>query len=255
MDQTFRNNSLQKVPVQEGALPLPGWSMEESRKYFFQLCWSISLPLICLIGAFLPLWLMYIRTFGTDHLAVLLFEMCMNFSLWGFILFMVAYSLFNKTHPPKQSLKFWPFIFRMSWPLLIEGLKAICYIFCGLLLFIVPGIIKQIRFTFLPYVILFNRSYHEGKLKALPHSDQLSRGLAWILFFLFVCVPTFLYEGVRFIIKRYFHRSEIVEYGFFQYTGLILSVYIGGVLMIYLFSVLYFMYVAKDQKHMIDSNV
>ena len=129
-------------------------------------------------------------------------------------------------------------------------LKAMGIILCGLFLFVVPGVIKQIRFTFLPYVIFFNRFYHQGKVNALQYSDQLSRGLGWTIFILFICLPSCIYEGVGFIVRNYFHKSTLNQYGIFEYSGVIVSVYAGCMIMVYLFSILYFMYVEKDRKHM-----
>ena len=236
MINTFHNTS-EGASTRKG-LPLLRWSMQETNTYFFQVCWAISLPMILLICAFLPSWLVYIQRFGTEHIFVTLFEMCMNFSLWCFILFMVAFQLFNKTHSEKQSLNFWSFMADITWPLFIEGLKAACIILCGLFLFVIPGIIKQVRLTFLPYVICFNRFYQQRKLSALQHSDKLSRGIGWMIFILFICIPSCIHEGVRFIVKHYFYKPTLAQYGFFEYSGVILSVYVGCVAIVYLFSIL-----------------
>ncbi len=67
-------------------------------------------------------------------------------------------------------------------PLTIESLRAFCWILIFLLALVIPGIIKYIRYTFVPYVVLFDKRYQQGEVDALERSSELSRGVGLKLF-------------------------------------------------------------------------
>ena len=247
MNNLSESNSQEAVA--RSALSILKWSFHKTNIYFFSLCKDISFPLILLICVFVPLWVAYIQRFGLEHWLVKVFELCMNGSLWLFVLCMVGFCLFNKTHSKEQSLKLWPFTKSITWPLLIEGLKATVIICAGFFLFIIPGFVKQVHFTFLTFVIFFNRLYHQGELKALQHSQKLSRGLGWSLFVLAIVIPSFVHEIVG-QVKQFLH-FPVFQYEVIRYPALILCVYINSLIIVYLFSILYFMYVTKDREQMI----
>ena len=53
------------------------------------------------------------------------------------------------------------------------------------LLFIIPGIVKFVRCTFVSYIALFSRSFQRREISALKHSAQLTRGFL-LLFVLMI---------------------------------------------------------------------
>jgi len=69
------------------------------------------------------------------------------------------------------------FFQKHGMPLIIETLRAISRILLWSLLFIVPGIFKQIRYFMVPYVTLFDPEYERGEVDALEHSNVLVRGI------------------------------------------------------------------------------
>ena len=51
-------------------------------------------------------------------------------------------------------------------------------------LFIIPGVVKFVRCTFVSYIALFNRSFQRREISALKHSAQLTKGFV----LLFICM-------------------------------------------------------------------
>jgi len=99
--------------------------------------------------------------------------------------FTTGFYLFNRTHPDSRSLKLWAFIKDVSWPYIGERLKAFLIILMGLLVFIIPGLVKKIHYIFVGFVVFFNRDYKEGKISVLKYSKQLTKGLRlWIFLWL-----------------------------------------------------------------------
>ena len=53
-------------------------------------------------------------------------------------------------------------------------------------LFVIPGILKFIRYSFVPLIVCFDNSYAEGKVDALERSSKISKGMMPQLVGLFV---------------------------------------------------------------------
>lgn len=229
--------------VDEGSWALVKWSIHQTNRYFLPLCRDISFCLLVTIAVFLPLWLTYIQQWGADHFVVKVFGFVMNASLGLVSIIMVGFYLFNRTHPQSQALQFWSFTRETTWPLLVEGLKASVIILAGCFLFIIPGIIKQIHFMFVIYVIFFNRLYREGKISALKYSKDLSRGLRWWLL---------LFLGLHLLLEYPVKVGQNLlemfsQTGYVQYPVLMALLYLTALAMVYLCSLLYFVYVARDK--------
>lgn len=71
-------------------------------------------------------------------------------------------------------------------PLTLESLRAFVKMLLWTLLLILPGIFQYWRLTLVPYIVILNPNYDEGRLDALKHSHDLIRGkdLGWVLFLL-----------------------------------------------------------------------
>ncbi len=223
-----------------------------ANRYFFSLVSDISFFLIVTICVFTPFWAFYFHEFGSDQsfgafIILLGFEFSMVGSIQLLIWFMVGFHLFNKTHSDSKPLCFWTFTKEVSWGLFIEGIKSLVIIIAATFLFIIPGIVKLIHYMFFPFVVFFNQNYKKGEIDALKHSKKLSKGLFWWIFLLCVALnflPLFLGPLKNFIFAQ-------VDSPLVFYASMILALYIISLPVIYLFSLLYFMYAHKDQGQMI----
>ena len=221
-----------------------------TNKHFVGLISDISFSLLVFICMFVPLWVWYAQALGADNLIVAMFKMVMHFSLLVVILFMLSLSLFNRTHPSSQALTFWRFTKEISWPWMVEGIKASVITTLATLCLIVPGIIKYIHYTFFSFVVFFNKDYKEGKIDALKHSKQLSKGLGWWILGIYGVLPSvFSYFSDR-VSKIVFAQADSL---WVMYPSLVLNVYIMCLFLTYVYSVLYFMYAIKDQSQMVGS--
>ncbi len=68
-------------------------------------------------------------------------------------------------------------------PLAMESIRVAAHVLLWLIVFIIPGIIKQIRFSFVPFIVLLNPAYAQGEIDALKESENRIKGHTWPLFF------------------------------------------------------------------------
>jgi len=66
-------------------------------------------------------------------------------------------------------------------PLLIEQIRALASVFWRLPLFIVPAIVRYVRLSLVPFVVLCDPRYAQGNIDALKNSRGLSRGHFFLL--------------------------------------------------------------------------
>jgi hypothetical protein len=64
---------------------------------------------------------------------------------------------------------------------LIESLRAFAKAVLWGFLFIVPGIVKMIRYQFVVYIVASSKQYEAGELDALAASEKLTYGRFWSL--------------------------------------------------------------------------
>ncbi len=216
-----------------------------TNKHFTELVSYISFSLLLVICLFVPLWVWYIKMLGPENFIVAVFKMTMDFSFSVVIIFMISIFLFNKTHPNSQKLTFWKFTKDVSWPWLVEGLKVSIITIAALFLFIIPGIIKSIHYTFFSFVVFFNQDYKEGKINALKHSKKLSKDLGWWIFLLIFIIPMCIAFISKWAVKLVFQQTNSL---WIIYPVLIFCLYITCILLTYSYSVLYFMYTTKEQQ-------
>ena len=228
---------------------IPGWKIVQNaclstNKYFFKLIGDISFVLILSVCVFVANWLWYIKLFGVDHIIVKVFSIFMYLSLSVVVLFMISLCLFNRTHPEEQKLKFWAFTKEITYPWLWEGLKASGIIFLGFILFIIPGLIKNVQYMFFSFVVFFDPDYKAKKVSALKRSKELSKGLGWWILGLAVLLPFLIQAVPGFFLKGLLKINSF----WILYPVLVVYVYIISLFFTYLFSVLYFMYEYQKSK-------
>ena len=157
--------STDSVPIES---PLSPFQVVKSaflntNKHFIGLVSDISFILLLFICMFVPLWVWYTKTFGVNSPIILVFEVMMNSSLFVVILFMLSLCLFNRINSSSRRLTLWGFTKEVSWPWLVEGVKATVIISLATFCLIIPGIIKSIHYAFFSFVVFFNKDYKEGK--------------------------------------------------------------------------------------------
>lgn len=79
----------------------------------------------------------------------------------------------NRAH----NTSLWHTLKRTAVPLTAEGLKALARILLWSLLFLIPGMVKQIRYSMIPYIVMFHPRYEKGEVNALELSEQIVKGL------------------------------------------------------------------------------
>ena len=134
-----------------------------------------------------------------------------------FTVFMIPYYAYKNSQgnaPP-----FWNFINETVWPVVLSHIKAFFVILFFLILLIIPGMYKAIRYTFLTETVFFDRSYKQGSFSALKSADKTTRGYFWLIFVFigfvyifsilfglltkYILPPSFFKEALSFIIQFY----------------------------------------------------
>lgn len=242
------NSMLENEPL--SYFQIPKKAILNTNKHFIGLVSDISFILLLSICLFAALWIWYVRLLGAGHSIVSIFQASMGGSLWVVILFMTSLCLFNRINSStSHTLTLWGFTKEVSWPWLVEGLKATGIIFLGLLCFVIPGIIKSVHYCFFSFVVFFNKNYKEKKIKPLKYSKELSKGLGWWIFALSILLPLLISSIILTpISQKIFHQ---IGSFWMIYFSLILLLYVISLISTYMYSILFFMYVLKDKDHMV----
>lgn len=66
-----------------------------------------------------------------------------------------------------------------------ESIRSLAAVIIWSLLFIIPGIFKYIRYSFVPYVVVADPEYQKGTRDALEYSNELVKGYTFQIFILF----------------------------------------------------------------------
>lgn len=94
-----------------------------------------------------------------------------------------------------SGLTFKELLKRYGLPLTAESLRVLASVILWSLLLIIPGIFKQIRYFFVPFVVLFDSEYQASRRDALNRSNELVRGITlpfvalvivYVLIFIFI---------------------------------------------------------------------
>ena len=206
---------------------------------------GVSFSGLLIISAFVPMWVWYIKAYGQGAMMVTVFQLMIIFTIMIAMIFMTSLVLFNKTNPDKKPLNFWGWTKDISYPWTVEGLKATLIILAGLIICVIPGIIKCVHYMFFHFVVFFNQDYKEGKINCLKHSKKLSHGLGWWILSLFVILPHFIGEVPNQTAKVVLAQTDSL---FIIYPALIASLYVMSLGFAWLFSLMYFMYFLKEQQ-------
>lgn len=95
-------------------------------------------------------------------------------------------SLFNKESSPTV---YWQKFFSQS---LKEVMRAWGQSMLWSFLFIIPGIIKFVRFFFVPLIVCFDPQYQSGQVDALKRSQEISKGRLILLLLILLAFDAFL---------------------------------------------------------------
>lgn len=123
-----------------------------------------------------------------------------------FLSFIIPYYTYKHFKGPDIK-PFWSFIKKTFWPVIWNyHIKTNLIILFSLLLFIVPGIYKAVRLSFVPETIFFDNLYRKGQISALKGSDKTTRGYFWpvclALILTFVLCDT-IPSLTLFLLKKY----------------------------------------------------
>ncbi len=110
------------------------------------------------------------------------------FSLFAMLLIPARWAEY-KRNLPLRSLG--SIIHKYTWMLVLEGLRVFVWTLLWTLMLIVPGIIKYARFSLVPFVVMLNDDYDKGRLDALKHSENLTRGHVFGMLILLVLITFF----------------------------------------------------------------
>jgi hypothetical protein len=99
-------------------------------------------------------------------------------SLFGLIV--VNQVLEDQSHE-KPTSQIWVSVRENLKYIFINYARALLKTVLGFILFLIPGIILWVQFTFVPYVVLFDSQFKAGKVDALERSKALVKGHFWRL--------------------------------------------------------------------------
>lgn len=80
----------------------------------------------------------------------------------------------------------WGHLFEDLNQVMIETLRTWGVALSWSFLLIVPGLIKWLRLSLVPFVVMLDPAYKKGEKDALQESERLTRGKFWLLLFAFV---------------------------------------------------------------------
>ena len=152
----------------------------------------------------LPLIAMHVMNMGFNQAMIILQEIRMEAKSDSFIpqMFAIAFigflvqSLFKVVAVLLISYHFYhkspllSFLKKHTELGLIESLRAFFKSVLWGFLFIIPGIIKMIRYQFVVYIVASSKKYEAGELDALEASEKLSEGRFWSLTTLILILAT-----------------------------------------------------------------
>lgn len=163
-------------------------------KTYFRTLLKIGLPLfgLTIVGTLLDQWLtgqmeaLLMSPQGTGKLVWFYGGISL---VWGVIYPLMGLLLILSTLQPLPFLTFW----RRSFPqALIELMRAWGKSMLWSFLLILPGIVRFVRYLFVPFIVCLDPEYQSGDREALLRSRELSKGRLGKLFGLFLLSSVFI---------------------------------------------------------------
>jgi hypothetical protein len=156
-------------------------------KTFFRTILRVGLPLLILsiLGSLLDQWItskmeaMLLSPQGTSHMVWFYGALSL---IWSLVDPLLGLLLILSTLQPLPMMRFW----RQTFPqAMIELMRAWGKAMMWSFLLIIPGLIRFVRYLFVPFVVCLDPAYAAGEREALQYSIALSKGRMWKLFGIF----------------------------------------------------------------------
>ncbi len=168
-----------------------GQAFKDMGSQFFPVLKRSALPLVIILIVFVPLnhWLLFemnqVSAASVEH-RLLTFAFLVTGMLQGLVLNLVlAVKAVEQItlSPPTAWLKFisqrWKFWLR-------ENLRALTRILLGLILLILPGLYLMVRYSFINFIVLFDRDQLRSQGDSLKESARLVKGWTSVTLFVFL---------------------------------------------------------------------
>ena len=142
-----------------------------------------------------------------------------------FTVFIIPYYAFKYSQGSVP--QFWDFIKENVWPAVFAYIKAFFVILLFLLLLILPGLYKGVRFTFLTETVLFDKQSQRSHLK---QADFNTRGYFWKIILFFIL------SGLASLILNSLLKTTLAVFGshfFTAWLSLILLFYLQCFLLLW----------------------
>ncbi|MCB0357545.1 MAG: hypothetical protein KDD40_11080, partial [Bdellovibrionales bacterium] len=97
--------------------------------------------------------------------------------LEAMFLFLLVPLKINEVNSKNSETSFKTYFFQHMGSLTVEGIRMTAYVILWGLLLIIPGLFKQIRWYFMPFIIACDKNYQEGKIDVLKRSNELVKGI------------------------------------------------------------------------------
>ncbi len=81
----------------------------------------------------------------------------------------------------KPKLPYLTHFHREFMTLFTEGLQMIAYIILWCLLIIIPGLFKQVRWSFMPFIVQIDPDYQKNNIDPLELSNKLIKGITFVI--------------------------------------------------------------------------
>ncbi|MCB0406844.1 MAG: hypothetical protein KDD34_01495 [Bdellovibrionales bacterium] len=120
----------------------------------------------------------------------------------------------------------WAWSHQTLWPLTIEGLRVLTFTLLWSLALIIPGLYKMVRYSFVPFVVMFDPQYENED--ALERSHKLTVGVFWVILLVMIAsqilsllllLPNELFTGMAQHVVRFF--TTLLTLVFSIYTLLV----------------------------------
>lgn len=148
-----------------------------------------------------------------------------------------------------SSGSFWDFVRENVTPLVINHIKKFFVILGYLFLFIVPGLVKMARLTFVTQTTFFDPDCRQGKLSALRASHELTKGffVSLVILFAFIFIGLgIISEGLKYSLKLIFGSEGAFSHSIVGSFDLVVSFYMQNLVLIFLTQLYFSLKKAKN---------